>query len=315
VSAPDLAASVVVPTRDRAAALEGCLRALEGQREVAFEVVVVDDASRDGAAVAAVVAEAPHARLVRGQGRGPAAARNLGAAAARAPVVCFTDDDCRPDPQWLLGLVARIERGASVAAGATVNGLPRDPYASASQTVINHLVDSSFDPARGTVGFAPTCNVAVRADVFARFAFDETFPLAAGEDREWCSRLGSAGIALELAPDAVVAHHQDLSLRRFWRQQVRYGRGALRWRRAAGNEGGRQPVRFYVDLLRAGLTHGVRVGALVALSQVATATGIVLELAASGVPSAGRRPSRRCRARRAQPRWRRRLRGAADEQA
>jgi GT2 family glycosyltransferase len=159
-----------------------------------------------------------------------------------------------------------------------VNGLPRDPYASASQTIINHLVDSSIDPATGTVGFAPTCNVAVRADVFAHLTFDETFPLAAGEDRDWCSRLAVAGIALELAPEAVVAHHQDLSLRRYWRQQVRYGRGALRWRRAAGNEGGRQPVRFYVDLLRAGLAHGPRVGALVALAQVATATGIVLEL-------------------------------------
>ena len=71
----------------------------------------------------------------------------------------------------------------------------------------------------------------VKEEVFARFPFDETFPLAAGEDREWCSRIGAAGVAISLEPEAIVAHHQDLSLRRYWRQQVRYGRGALRWRR------------------------------------------------------------------------------------
>ena len=279
MTASDVPATVVVPTRDRPGALAECLRALEAQRSAPFEIVVVDDASVDARSVAAVVAGAAHARVVRGEGRGPAAARNLGAAEARAPVVCFTDDDCRPEPQWLGALVGRIERGAEAAGGVTVNGRPRDPYATAAQVVINHLVDSSLDLRTGTVAFVPTCNLAVRADVFARHRFDETFPSAAGEDREWCTRVSAAGVALELAPDAVVAHHQDLSLRRYWRQQVRYGRGAMRWRRAAVNGGGRQPLRFYVELLRTGVAHGPRVGALVALAQFATATGIALELA------------------------------------
>ena len=66
--------SVVVPTRDRPDRLAICLAALERQTVPELEIVVVDDASRDAAAVAAVVAAAPRARLVRGTGRGPAAA-------------------------------------------------------------------------------------------------------------------------------------------------------------------------------------------------------------------------------------------------
>ena len=103
------AVSVVVPTRDRPSQLDACLAAIEAQTARSYEVVVVDDGSVDAAAVSAVVARAPHARLVRGGGRGPAAARNLGAAAARGPVLCFTDDDCRPEPGWIEALVAGVD--------------------------------------------------------------------------------------------------------------------------------------------------------------------------------------------------------------
>ncbi|HEX2128485.1 MAG TPA: glycosyltransferase family 2 protein, partial [Solirubrobacterales bacterium] len=84
--------SVVIPTRDRPTALRGCLVALAAQDAGGLDVVVVDDGSRDRHALDAVVADAlPDARVVRTPGRGPAAARNLGARAAEAEVVLFTD--------------------------------------------------------------------------------------------------------------------------------------------------------------------------------------------------------------------------------
>jgi glycosyltransferase involved in cell wall biosynthesis len=254
--------------------------------------VVVDDGSRDAAAVAAEVAGAPHARLVTGGGRGPAAARNLGAAAARAAVLCFTDDDCRPGPGWLDALARRIEAGAAAVAGPTRNGLPGDVYASASQAITNHLVEASLDPAAGRVGFAPTSNVACRAELHRSLPFDEGYPLAAGEDRDWCARLAEAGSAPSFEPRAWVAHHQDLSLRGFWGQQVRYGRGAYRCHRGPGPRRARlQPPRFYAGLVRTGFAGGVCTGLLVVLAQVATVVGATSEALATRRRAAAGRPA------------------------
>lgn len=271
--APEVA--VVVPTRDRPSPLAACLAALGAQTADSFEVVVVDDASRDRAAVAAVIDAVPRARLVRGEGRGPAAARNLGARSTDAALLCFTDDDCRPGPGWVAALAARCTGGAGAVAGPTRNGRPGDVLATASQTVTNHLCESSLDD--GHVGFAPTSNVACRAEVHAAVPFDESFPLAAGEDRDWCRRLAQADIALAWEPAAWVDHHQDLTLRGFWRQQSRYGRGAHRWQRDQPSGDRLQPPRFYVDLLRRGFAQGPRTGALVVLAQAATATGLARE--------------------------------------
>ncbi|HEU5151733.1 MAG TPA: glycosyltransferase [Iamia sp.] len=279
----------MVPTRDRAAALAACLGALAGQTVEDVEVVVVDDGSVDAEAVAAVVGRHPGVRLVRGEGRGPAAARNLGARSATGDLICFTDDDCRPGPGWVAALRRRAEGGAEAVVGPTRNGRPRSPVAAASQTVTNHLTASTLDRRAGTVGFGPTSNVAVRADVHARVPFDEDYPLAAGEDRDWCARLAAAGVALAWEPDAGVDHHQDLTLRTFWRQQSRYGRGAHRFHGGRG----RQPARFYADLLRSGFATGPRAGVLVIVAQVATAWGLAAEAAASrnrrSDPTASRR--------------------------
>ena len=275
--------SVVVPTRDRPDRLAVCLAALERQTVADLEIVVVDDASRDAAAVAAVVAGAPRARLVRGAGRGPAAARNAGVAAASAPVVCFTDDDCDPVPGWAAALAARIAGGADAAAGPTRNGRPHSVVAAAAQAVATHLAEATVDPA-GRMRFAPTSNLACRAEVCAAVPFDESYPLAAGEDRDWCARLVGSGRTLAFTPEALVRHHQELSPAGFWRQQVRYGRGAYRFRAGHGTLRRPEPPSFYLGLLRRGFRDGVRAGVLVGVAQVATAVGMVQEAAAARRP-------------------------------
>jgi glycosyltransferase involved in cell wall biosynthesis len=269
--------SVVVPTRDRPDRLAGCLAALDRQTVPDLEIVVVDDASRDAAAVARAVAAVPRARLLRGAGRGPAAARNLGARAAAAPIVCFTDDDCDPVPQWVAALARRIDDGADAAAGPTRNGRPGRVLAAAAQAIATHLAEATMDPATGHMRFAPTSNLGCRADVLHAVPFDERYPLAAGEDRDWCARLTGSGRTLVFEPAALVRHHQELTGSGFWRQQVRYGRGAYRFRSDHGTLLRLEAPRFYAGLLRRGLAEGPRAGALVAVAQLATAVGIGLE--------------------------------------
>jgi glycosyltransferase involved in cell wall biosynthesis len=104
---PDV--SAIVPARDAAATIGRTLAALAAQtlERERYEVIVVDDASDDGTAA---IAERAGVRVVRLAGQaGPAAARNAGVAAARAPVLAFTDADCEPAPEWLAAGLAALE--------------------------------------------------------------------------------------------------------------------------------------------------------------------------------------------------------------
>ena len=87
---PDV--TVVIPVRDRQAELARCLAGLAA----APRVIVVDDGSRDPAAISSVAAAAGASVLRRPVNGGPAAARNTGLAAADTPLVAFLDSDCVP---------------------------------------------------------------------------------------------------------------------------------------------------------------------------------------------------------------------------
>ncbi|HYZ76590.1 MAG TPA: glycosyltransferase [Gaiellaceae bacterium] len=259
--------TVVVPTRDRPGGLRRCLARLSAQTvSERIEIVVVDDGSDDAESVAAAVTATPRTRLVRQPRRGPAAARNAGVRAARAPIVCFTDDDCEPASGWAEALAEALRAGAEVVAGRTEPADSANRYDVASQLITNYVAR------RASVPFAATNNVGSTARLLLELPFDDAYPDAAGEDRDWCRRLASAGQRIERRPDAAVVHHQELTATAFLRQQARYGRGAYRYHRG----GPRRPLerpRFYADLLGRGFREGAVVGLLVALAQVATVAG------------------------------------------
>jgi glycosyltransferase involved in cell wall biosynthesis len=94
-------ASVIVPARDARQTLPRTLQALARQAVAGgFEVIVVDDGSRDGTAQVARAADGPVTVLTQ-PARGPAAARNLGAAHATGDVLAFCDADVFPADGWL----------------------------------------------------------------------------------------------------------------------------------------------------------------------------------------------------------------------
>lgn len=102
--------SVVIPTRDRRALLAQTVAHVLAQRSVAIELVVVDDGSEDGTSEWVQGIDDERVSLVRGGGRGVAAARNLGLAQAQAPLVAFNDDDDLWAPDKLVTQVAALQR-------------------------------------------------------------------------------------------------------------------------------------------------------------------------------------------------------------
>ncbi len=111
--------TVVVPVHDRADLLDRCLVGLGG----GFPVIVVDDASRDGGAVARV-AERRGARLLRRDcNGGPAAARNTGVAAVETDLVLFIDSDTLPEGDWIPQLAAHLQDPLVVAVAPRIRPL------------------------------------------------------------------------------------------------------------------------------------------------------------------------------------------------
>jgi len=277
--------TIVIPTRDRLSALAACLEAISRQTIAEeLDVVVVDDGSRDEAGVRAILQGYPEFRLARIAPAGPAAARNAGAVAARGRLILFTDDDCRPAADWAERLTEALGAGADAVAGLTLNGDPRNRVAEASQVIANALVmpvrERSLD-----VLFAPSNNLGCRIEIVRSIPFDASFATPGGEDRDWCAQLLRAGYSLRLESRAVVRHFQELRLASFWRQQLRYGRGAARFRQRAGAGVPLEAPVFYAQLLRRAARRGVRVGLLVAAAQLATAAGFALELLRPDPPS------------------------------
>jgi glycosyltransferase involved in cell wall biosynthesis len=269
--------SVVVPTRDRPEPLRCCLAALADQTVAdRLEVVVVDDGSLAYAAVAAAVAEHSNARLIRQRGRGPASARNTGVASARAGFICFTDDDCAPIPTWAQRLAESLRTGAAAVAGRTISGHPHSALAAASDLIVG-APGMAAGPSNGRISFAPSNNIGCRADVLAAIPFDERYPAAAAEDRDWCARLEAAGYSLLSEPAAVVVHWPGTTIGSFLRQQLRYGRGAFWFRRLGDGRRRFEPPAFYGALLRRAFIMGWRIGVLVSVAQVVTALGFALE--------------------------------------
>src|SRR4051794_33054615 len=140
-----------MPARDAAATLA---RALDGvaRQDVDHELIVVDDGSTDATPA---LARARGATLLAGAGEGPAAARNLGAAAARGDVLAFLDSDCFPEPGWLAAGVEALE-SADLVQGA----VHADPSARRGPFDRTLWVTDAW-------GLFESANLFVRRDTFA----------------------------------------------------------------------------------------------------------------------------------------------------
>ena len=291
--------SIVIPTYNRPARVASCLDSLAAldYPPDRFEVIVVDDGSESPTVTNSVAARDPiDVRLVRQSHAGPATARNTGAALARGDYLAFTDDDCLPEAGWLRALAARtVNARDHLIGGRTINALPANPYSSASQLLIDYLYE--WHAAHRGAGFFASNNLAVPAERFrAHGGFHSGFPLAAGEDREFCRRWARSG-QMTYAPEAVVRHAHPLTALSFWRQHFTYGRGAFhfysRQARSRTERDSATPLSFYLRLVafplsRAGTQHRLGQAILLCVAQAATVAGYWRERMRGGAPGEAR---------------------------
>jgi mycofactocin glycosyltransferase len=191
------------------------------------QVIVVDDASADPQAIAAIAA-AHGARVIhRPVNGGPGAARNSGLAAASTAFVAFLDSDCVPASGWLDRLLPHF---ADPAVGAVAPRIvPHEAgtswlarYEGASSTLDMGARPSIVRPG-ARVSYVPGAALVVRAvaagDGFAGGLF-------VGEDVDFIWRMSAAGWRVRYEPAAVMGHDHRIRFRAWFSRRTDYGTSA-----------------------------------------------------------------------------------------
>lgn len=200
--------SVVIPSHARRLRLRWLLNSLEEQTldQSRFEVIVVHDYGDDD--THNVIERHPlaqtgclgHIRIEPGTGH-PARQRNLGWRAAKAPLIAFTDDDCRADPRWLESLL----EAAAANPGAIVQGVTKNEPYEIETWAAPHV--RTLDIPHPPNEFLQTCNILYPRELLERLnGFDESFEAPAGEDTDLGLRAAEAGARIAGTYDAVVYH-------------------------------------------------------------------------------------------------------------
>jgi glycosyltransferase involved in cell wall biosynthesis len=195
--------TVIVPARDASGTLPLLFDSLDRQtigRDV-FEVIVIDNASRDDTAE---VARARGARVVDEPKPSRARARNTGVRAARAELIAYTDADCKATPGWLEALRDALAEHPLVAGPVHLTtGQPPNAVERFERLW-------RFEQEAGVKdGWAATANLGIRRSVHDEIGGFDVAYRHIGEDADYCLRARAKGHVLALAPDAVIEHYAE----------------------------------------------------------------------------------------------------------
>lgn len=207
--APLPAVSVIVPAHVANTHLHAALDALSVSTGPSWECIVVDDGA--GAAAELAAARGYHA-LRTTRPSGPAVARNLGAAHARAEVLFFVDSDVVVRPYTVAWVHDFMTTHTDVAAifGSYDDSPPHRGFASQFKNLSHHFVHQHGRPEAST--FWAGCG-AIRRHVFADIGgFDETYDRPSIEDIELGYRLRHHGHRIVLCPQLQVTHLKEWTL-------------------------------------------------------------------------------------------------------
>ena len=213
--------SVVVCAYNAERTMDRCLASLAALNYPDYEVIVVNDGSRDRTLE---IAEGyGFCRIISQPNKGLSVARNVGAEAATGEIVAYTDSDCVADPDWLSYLIAKMEASNLAACGGPNFPPPEDALVPAVVAVApggpTHVLISD-EMAEHIAG----CNMAFRREVLMRLGGFDPIYRAAGDDVDICWRFQDAGYVIGFSPAAVVWHFRRNTVAAYCNQQRGYGK-------------------------------------------------------------------------------------------
>ncbi|ORM24994.1 mycofactocin biosynthesis glycosyltransferase MftF [Williamsia sp. 1135] len=207
--------TVVVPVRDNQSGIDRLIAGLGGHK-----VVIVDDGS-------VIPVRAPGATVLRTErSKGPAAARNRGAAGVTTEFLAFLDSDVVPEHDWLTKLLGHFSDPKVALVAPRIVALDAGGGATSRYEALCSSLDMGRREGpiapRSRIPYVPSAAMVMRRNCFE--GFDETMEVA--EDVDLCWRLHELGWSLRYDPIATVAHDHRSQLSKSLDRKRYYGTGA-----------------------------------------------------------------------------------------
>jgi glycosyltransferase involved in cell wall biosynthesis len=197
--------SIIIPVYNGGNLFKRCLTAIRQSGFTDWEVVVVDDGSTDGSNR---LAQEFGTRVLKTRGRlGPAAARNLGAQAARGSYLFFIDADCELHPDTLahIAQVFQADPGLEALFGSYDDAPGAANFIAQYKNLFHHYVHQNSGAEAST--FWTGCGAIKRSQFLALGGFDvQRYRRPAIEDIDLGYRLKQAGGRIRLVKHVQVKH-------------------------------------------------------------------------------------------------------------
>ncbi len=224
---PDI--SLVIPFYNRRSDVRPCLETAMNQKVPGkrIEIIAVDNGSTDG--TRELLATFP-VRLVDCKTRGPAAARNAGIQAARAPIVAMMDSDCLASRHWLRLLTAPFDDPEVLGCGGKIGARSYKTGVEVFTQLFGVLNQEKFfrgyPPLLPFPPYFATASAAYRREALMKVGgFDESLWMCEDADLAW--RILDLGGKLVYCPHEGIRHRHRGTFDGMFKQAVDYGAGAV----------------------------------------------------------------------------------------
>ena len=198
--------SIIIPARYAASTLYRTLDSLEKYASSEdTEIIIVNDGSEDD--ILRLVSSYP-VQIVNGNGRGPAAARNIGVNFSKGSLLIFLDADCRVAPGWLeTHLAIHKSHGGFLVVGGSVCMEPNAQFWARCDHYCSWYNVTPSLPA-SWVPNHPSANLSMTRTTFYQVGpLKEDLPCTGvHEETEWQKRFKTMGGRIRFEPDAAVWH-------------------------------------------------------------------------------------------------------------
>lgn len=229
--------SIVVPTKKRILDIKRLLKSINNQiyLQKDYEVIIVNDGSHYDIDFSEYKAIPSINYIELNKSFGPARARNVGVKHSRGEIICFIDDDCVVEKNYLSNL-SEIYSGNNqlVCVGGAVKTQEITHI-----NIINeylkyiHFLDGPLYRNGKIINMA-TANLTLKKMVFYEIGqFKEEFKHSEDENLMW--RMSNK-YKLSFSEKIVVFHNNDISFKSFFKKYKGYGKGVYQQRIFANEE-------------------------------------------------------------------------------